>query len=364
MPKPRAASPGRGGPDPAAAARAPGVRDIARATQLSIATVSRVISGGAQVAPQTRQRVLDAVNRLGYLPNPAARALSTRRSRTIGAIIPTLAHSIFANFLNAIERELAGHGYGLVVAATGGDVTREAERARGLLDLGAEGLIVSGLARDPAFERFVVERGLPVVATSVFDAKNPLPTIGYDNAALAGMALGHLRQLGHRSVAVLHGPTRNNDRTVLRLRGVHRAAQGLALRTIETSLDAVGGALGAREALALRPRPTALLCLSDVLALGALFEARRAGVEVPTQLSVMGFDDLDWAGICEPPLTTLHLPTEAMGRHAAQALVLRLDKGTPIVGLCLAAELVLRASTAAPSRRGVRPDRGAARAGH
>jgi LacI family transcriptional regulator len=310
--------------------------------------VSRVINGGAEVAPQTRQRVVDAINSLGYLPNPAARALSTRRSRTIGAIIPTLAHSIFATFLDAIERELAGHGYGLVIATTGGDVAREAERARDLLDLGAEGLIVSGLARDAAFERFVVERGLPVVATSVFDAKNSVPTIGYDNVALGGMALEHLKRLGHRRVAVLHGSTLRNDRTVMRLRGVRRVAKNLQLQTFETSLDAVGGAAAARAALAHSPRPTALLCLSDVLALGALFEARRAGLDVPAQLSVMGFDDLDWASICEPPLTTLHLPTEAMGRHAAQALVQRLDQGTQVQGLCLEAELVLRQSTAAP----------------
>lgn len=329
------------------------MRDIARATQLSIATVSRVINGGSEVAPQTRERVLEAINRLGYLPNSAARALSTRRSRTIGAIIPTLAHSIFAAFLNSVEGELAAHGYGLVVATTGGDIGREAHRARELLDLGAEGLIVSGLAREASFERFVIERGLPVVATSVFHPRNALPTIGYDNFALAGMAIEHLRQLGHRRITVLHGPADGNDRTALRLQGVRQASKGLSVRTIESSLDAVGGAAAARAALAERPSATALLCLSDVLALGALFEARRASIEVPAQLSVMGFDDLDWAGICEPPLTTLHLPTTEMGRLAALALVHRLDLGAPIVGHCLPAHLVERASTAPPPRERV-----------
>ena len=342
-PKPEASPP---------APKAPGVRDIARATKLSTATVSRVVNGAADVAPETRQRVLDAVNRLGYLPNSAARALSTRRSRTIGAIIPTLAHSIFATFLNAVERELALHNYALIIATTGGGgLQNEARRARDLLDLGAEGLIVAGVARDRAFERFVVERGLPVVATSVFDPANPLPTIGYDNRALGRVALGHLVTLGHRRIAVLHGPVADNDRTVMRLEGVRDAAEGLDLRLIETTLDAGGGAAAARQALALRARPTALLCLSDVLALGALFEARRAQLDVPRQLSVLGFDDLDWAAVCDPPLSTLHLPTELMGRLAAQALVQRLDHGLPIRALKLEAGFVGRASTAPPAAR-------------
>ncbi len=332
--------------------KAPGVRDIARATKLSTATVSRVVNGAADVAPATRQRVLDAVNRLGYLPNSAARALSTRRSRTIGAIIPTLAHSIFATFLSAVERELALHSYALIIATTGGGgLLNEARRARDLVDLGAEGLIVSGAARDQAFERFVVERGLPVVVTSVFDPTNALPTIGYDNRALGRVALDHLVTLGHRRMAVLHGPVADNDRTRMRLDGVRDAAAGLDLRLIETTLDATGGAAAARQALAPRVRPTALLCLSDVLALGALFEARRAQLEVPRQLSVLGFDDLEWAAVSDPPLSTLHLPTELMGRLAAQARVQRLDHGLPIRALKLEAGFVGRASTAPPPGR-------------
>ena len=337
---------------------APGVRDLARATGLSVATISRVINAAPHVAPATRKLVLDAVSAHGYLPNPAARALSTRRSRTIGAIIPTLAHSIFATFLNAIEGELATHGYALFIATTGGEAAREAARARNLLDLGAEGLIVSGVARDSAFLRLIATRALPVVATSFYQARSAVPTIGYDNHALGRKALQHLRGLGHQRITVLHGPLLHNDRTVLRVAGV-RAGAGVGagagagagaekceLHLIETTLDVTGGAPAARAALLLRPRPTAFLCLSDVLALGALFEARRAGLAVPKHLSIMGFDDLDWAAVCDPPLTTLHLPTTEMGQLAARALVEFLDHGTPIKAKRLDAAVVVRASTA------------------
>ncbi len=388
-------APAAAGAHPTPPAALNGVRGIASRTGLSTATVSRVINGQAGVAEATRQKVLAAVLASGFEPNAAARALSTRRSRTIGAVIPILAHSIFATFLNGIERELALHGYALVVATTGGSLVREASRARELLQLGAEGLIVSGATHDPAFAELVLARRVPVVATSIFDARSAWPTIRYDNRHLGEKALAHLLSLGHRRVAVLHGPVADNDRTRLRLAGVRSAAAAWAavaspatptssttstssvtaaskaskaskasnpsaatptLHFVETSLDATGGAVAARAALAARPPCTALLCLSDVLALGAMFEARRAGVEVPGQLSIMGFDDLDWAAISEPPLTTLRLPTAQMGELAARALVDRLDSGIAIKPRLLDAEVVLRGSTAAaPGARARRP---------
>lgn len=330
---------------PGAEVGASGVRGLAKATGVSVATISRVLNGAGNVAPDTRARVEAAIAAAGYQPNPAARALSTRRSRTIGAVIPTLAHSIFATFLRAVEEELAGHGYALVIATTGGDLEREAQRARALIDLGAEGLIVSGIERAAGFEQLLAGGRIPVVATSFFDPRNPIPTIGYDNRALGRDAFRHLRALGHREVAVLHGPCAVSDRTRARIAGVRSAARGCRVSYFECELDAVGGASAAASALALRPRCTAILCLSDVLALGAVFEARRAGLQVPSQLSIMGFDDLDWAAVCDPPLTTLHLPAAENGALAARALVRCLDDGIQIQPLALGAAVVTRSST-------------------
>ena len=141
----------------------PGVRTIARATGLSIATVSRVLNGAANVRPETRAQVLAAIRELGYLPNSAARALSTQRTRTIAAVIPTLAHSIFARFLNAIELELASNRYALVIGTTDGDLPQELKRVQEMLNLGAEGLILSGARHHRDLFQLIEQRGLPTV---------------------------------------------------------------------------------------------------------------------------------------------------------------------------------------------------------
>lgn len=326
----------------------PGVRTVAAATGLSVATVSRVLNGAASVREETRAQVIATMRELGYAPNPAARALATQRTKTIAAVIPTLSHSIFARFLNAVELALAERGYALVIATTNGDPQQELRRVNEVLGMGAEGLILSGATHDPKLLALIAQRAVPTVCTSIYSPRYRLPTIGYDNAGLGREALRYLIGLGHRRIAVIHGPLKDNDRTVLRLKGVERGmAEGVSLNSVETSLDSEGGAMVARPLLAGRRRPTAVLCLSDVLALGVLFEAERGGLTVPDDLSVMGFDDLDWAAVCEPPLTTLRLPTARMGRRTADALVDHLDEGRDLPNVKLDAAVVERASTAA-----------------
>jgi LacI family transcriptional regulator len=334
--------------------KAVGVRELAQVTGLSVATISRVLNDSTEVSVKARAAVLKAIRQSGYSRNPAARALSTQRSRTIGAIIPTLAHSIFATFLNAIERELAQHGYALVIATTDGDSDVETRRAQDLIDLGAEGLIVSGIKHSKEFLRIVKARAIPVVATSIFNPKGPLPTIGYDNFELGLAAAKHLVDLGHSNIAVVFGPLATNDRTALRLDGVKHAmamrvegSRKANLKFFETGLDVVGGTQAAQIALDVPNwRPSAFLCLSDVLALGVLFEAQRRQIKVPADLSLMGFDDLDWAKVCDPSLTTIALPTEEMGQQAARALVNKLDHDAKLGSMCLSANLIARASTA------------------
>ncbi|WP_420347835.1 LacI family DNA-binding transcriptional regulator [Pelagibius sp.] len=320
---------------------------MAKAAGLSVATVSRVLNGSASVRAETRDQVIATMRALGYAPNPAARALATQRTRTIAAVIPTLSHSIFARFLNAVETALADCGYALVIATTNDDPDQELRRVEEVLDMGAEGLILSGATHVPELLDLLDHRQIPTVCTSIFEPRYQLATIGYDNAALGRLALRYLADLGHRRIAVIHGPLENNDRTVRRVKGVKRAARkDLTLTFKETGLDTEGGAAAARAVLAERIRPTAFLCLSDVLALGTLFETQRHGLSVPGDLSVMGFDDLDWAAVCQPPLTTLRLPTARMGWRTAEALVTHLDKGAALPDVRLEATIVERASTA------------------
>lgn len=322
----------------------PSVRSVAEATGLSVATISRVLNKSASVNEKTRLRVLEALKEHGYVMNFAARALATKRTRTIGAIVPTLSYSIFSRFLNSVEQQLAELGYALVVATSGGDIDTETKRARELLDIGTEGLILSGAIHDPALMTIMKEQDIPFVCTSVCNTNIDIPTIGYDNSALAEAAIEYLFRQGHKNICIVHGNVKENDRTALRIEGVKRAAKHLKITVsfLESSLDVGGGVDAAKKFISTQKKSSACLCLSDVIALGMIFEFRRHNIEVPNDISIMGFDDLDWAVHCQPALTTIALPTIAMGKKTAEAMVRYLDDKEPIKTLVLDAMIIER----------------------
>ncbi|MEL6503321.1 MAG: LacI family DNA-binding transcriptional regulator [Pseudomonadota bacterium] len=330
------------------------VRDIARETGLSVATVSRAMNDLGNVSPKTRDRVLAAARQLNYVPNPAARALSTKRTRTIAAIIPTIEHSIFARFLTAIESELTQLGYSLVIAVSNNSAQEELEATEKLLGLGAEGFIFTGLDHDPALFDLLDRRQVPHVLTSGWCARPQRPLIGYDNGALAAEAVNYLHNLGHRTIGIFHGPLTDNDRTRARLEGAQGAAvagmasQPIKLHTIETELSVAGGSEAVGRLLAKSQDITAILCFSDILALGASFRLQQEGLSVPDHISLMGFDNLDWSASNTPPLTTIDLPTTRMGRLASAGLVNKLDRGHDILAQNLEGKIIPRASTGRP----------------
>ncbi len=322
----------------------PSVRSLAKATGLSVATISRVLNKSDSVHEKTRNRVLDALREHGYVMNSAARALATNRTRTIGAVVPTLSHSIFARFLNSVEKSLAEQGYALVVATSGGNIEAEGKRARELLDIGTEALILSGAIHDLELLSTVKEHEIPVICTSICDTELTVPAIGYDNTALAEEAMDFLYQQGHRSIYIVHGLIGNNDRTQLRLQGIRNAVQknNMTVSYSEASLNVAGGVKAATEYMQRQETATACLCLSDILALGMLFEFGRCNISVPEQISIMGFDDLDWAAYSHPALTTIGLPTISMGEKTAAAIVQYLDKKVPIETVKLDANIIER----------------------
>ncbi|MEO1140121.1 MAG: LacI family DNA-binding transcriptional regulator [Pseudomonadota bacterium] len=323
------------------------IRDVATETGLSIATISRVMNNNSNVSPKTRQRVLDACEKLDYLPNPAARALSTSKSKTVAAIIPTLEHSVFAKFTAAIERALAKQGYSLVLAVSNADEEEELKSARKLLGMGAEAFILSGTAHCPTLLETFERRQVPHVFTSVWDPDNPVATIGYDNAELARNAVQYLASLGHQEIGILHGPLAESDRTVARRQGAETVTSAnMQLSFFETQLSVSGGKTATTEMLSRNLGCTALLCFSDVLALGAYFGLAEAGMTVPRDMSVMGFDNLDWASETVPPLTTIDLPAYDMGRAVAEEIIDYLERGVPLQKQLLSAQIIKRASVA------------------
>lgn len=321
----------------------PSVRSLAKATGLSVATISRVLNKSDSVHDKTRNRVLEAMREHGYIMNSAARALATNRTRTIGAVVPTLSHSIFARFLKAVEQRLAKQGYALVVASSGG-IDAEEQRVRDLLDLGTEGLILSGAQHDKQLMSMIREREIPAIYTSIYDPSSSIPTIGYDNAAIAEQGIDYLYQHGHKAIHIVHGRVEGNDRTALRLEGIYRAAKKyrLDISCSEVTIDVAGGAKAATEFVNQRNEATACFCLSDILALGVLFEFNRRQISVPGDISVMGFDDLEWAGYSHPGLTTMGLPTTLMGDKTALAMIEYLDNKLPIQSERLRADVIER----------------------
>ena len=330
----------------------PSVRSLARKTGLSVATISRVLNDSGHVSDATRERVKRALRESGYVRNSAARALATRRTHTIGAVLPTLSASIFSRFIDAMEDHLALKGYALVVATTRNIPEKEAKRARDLMDMGAEGLVLSGAQQTASLLSLLDSAGIPAICSSIHETENGLSAIGYDNAHIAAQAINYLHALGHRRVAVIHGPEKTNDRTQKRLAGIQLAAKGHGIHvdTFETSLDMQGGATIANRLLQRPLKHTATLCLSDVIALGVLFSANHLHVDVPNDMSLMGFDDLEWAALSHPSLTTIRLPTGQMGRQIADALVANLEHGIKLNSRTLTAKIVERHSTCPPAR--------------
>ncbi|WP_415919514.1 LacI family DNA-binding transcriptional regulator [Tateyamaria sp. SN6-1] len=320
------------------------MRDVARQAGVSVATVSRVLNGTSPVAAATRERVEAAVDALRFVPSPLARAINSGRTHIVGALVPTLDHAIFARYLNALEEELNTCGLSLIVATTGGDPAVEIRRAEELMNLGVEGLIVSGVHHGPDFSHRVQRRGLPVIATSYFAPGHEFPTIGYDNAEIARMALDHLTDLGHRNIAVLHGPVDTNDRTLARIETLRAHAPAHTV-FVERALLYDEAAHSVQELVRSVDGLTALLCVSDVLALGALFGLQSMGVAVPDSISVIGMEDLPASSTTSPALTSISLPLDDMGRETARALHHWIEHGARPEAIKLPSQLVVRSTT-------------------
>ena len=328
--------------------------DVARAARVSTATVSRALTQPDKVKAATAARIRQAVELLGYVAHGAARALASRRTRTVGAVIPTLDHAIFANTTHALQKTLDEAGYTLLLACHEFDAVAEARMTQALIERGVDGLVLLGTSHRPAVFRMIETHQVPYVLTWALDASGEHPCVGFDNRAAAIRMTRYLLELGHREFAMISGITEGNERAGERLEGVREAlvAAGIVLRperVVEKPYTLPAGREGLREVMRTTPRPTAVVCGNDVLAIGALAECQDAGLAVPQQVSVTGFDDLEMAAVVPPGLTTVHFPTAELGVHAAQNLLARLAGRAAPGRTELPVELVVRGSAAAPA---------------
>jgi LacI family transcriptional regulator len=329
--------------------------DVARRAGVSTASVSRVLNDPDRVSVRIRTRVEAAIAELGYVPHGAARALASRRTRIVGAIVPTLDNAIFAACINALQRRLTRSAHTLLIACSEYDPVEEFHEARALIGRGIEGIMLVGTRHDKRLYELLDNRRIPFVNTWTYAGDAPHSCIGFDNRRAAAQITEHLLALGHRRIAMVAGETRHNDRAEARVQGVRAAlaAQGLPLPPeylIEQPYGIREGRAALRQFWQLPERPTAVIGGNDVLAFGVLLEAIAQGVPVPGALSVTGFDDLPLASHIQPPLTTVHVPSARLGTLAAEYLLARIEGQQPLARHELEVGLVVRATTAPPPK--------------
>jgi DNA-binding LacI/PurR family transcriptional regulator len=348
------------------------ITDVAREAGVSIATVSRVVNNNDYpVRPETRERVLDAVRRLGFRPNDLARGLLQKRTRTVGLIVPDLANPYYPEIARGVEDAASAELYAVVFCNTDRRADKSEHYVDTLLQKRVDGIIIAGGGTDfthasTAFAEF----GAPVVFIGRHRAGGH--SVQIDNVAAARGATAHLAALGHREIAFVTGPltlTSVQDRLAGYRAGLEAAGLGWDDRLVrEGDFGERSGYEAARAALAAHPRPTAIFAANDLMAIGAMAAARDAGLAVPEDVSIVGFDGIELGSFVRPALTTVAIPTYEMGA-AAMRMLLELvgRKQRPEAGagpppertVRLETELVTRDSSAAAPGGATRPERAA-----
>jgi LacI family transcriptional regulator len=302
------------------------------------------------ISSATRDRVMAAAERLGYVANGAARALAMRRTRTVGALVPRFGTSSFPTLVQALENTLASAGYTMLLSAPDHARAKDPALVRALLERGVDAVALLGAEQPPAVFSMLERSGIPFVLLWAQHSDHGT-CIGFDEHAAAAAVINHLHTLGHRRIGFIGGLTTDNERARRRLQGLQAAAamHGLAIppeALIETEYGFEPGFRAMQDILNRSVRVSAIVCGNDYLACGALSALAQHGVVVPDALSVASFNDNDFAAYLYPPLTTVRVPIREMGDQAARFLIARLDGRSPPPPHLMPVELIVRGSTA------------------
>ena len=326
------------------------VRDVAREAGVSIATVSRAIAQPALVRIQTRERIDQAIKHLNYVSDGLARALSTRRTGTIGAVIPTLDNAIYSVSTHRLQKVLEQSGYTLLLACHEFDLASELRIVRAFIQRGVDGIALVGTAHAPATHQLLAAHRVACVYTWATDLSAQTASVGFDNRAAGRLIAEHLLSLGHQHIGVISGVLEGNDRATDRLEGLRQCLQsaGIALpaQAVEQAQYSVQAGADALDRLISRTPLSAVVCGNDVLAIGAIQRARERGIHIPNDLSITGYDDMELARVITPPLTTVHFPIAQVGEETAHHLIERINQDKPARCIQLPIHLVVRGSTA------------------
>ena len=336
------------------------LRDVAARAGVHPATASRALNPETRllVKEETARRVLDAAESLGYHPNPVARSLRTRRSHTVGVLIPDLTNPLFPPIVRALEDRLAAAGYVALIGNTDGDDERERLVFQQIRARHVDGMVLATAHLSDPLLADAARAGLPVVLMNRMAADHSLPSVAVDNERGMRMAVAHLAAEGHKKIAHIAGPQEVST-GLSRYQGFVSAmeAHGLVpdpdLIVTAKAFAIEEGMRCTRALLERRTGCTAVAAGTDMLAIGCLAALEEIGLNCPADMSVVGFNDMPFIDRLRPPLTTIRFPHYQLGTEAAQLLLERIaGQGGPVKVLYLAPELVVRGSTAPPSQAG------------
>ena len=334
------------------------IRTIARLANVSIATVSRAINGVPTVNAEMAKRVWEVVEALDFVPNTQARALVSGRSRLFGLLISEITNPFFPELIQGFEDVAIEHGYEILVSSTNYDPKRMSHCIRRMIERKVEGVAVMTFGIEEPLLNQLANRQVPLVFVDIGPDRPGISLLKVDYERGIRQAVAHLTNLGHTNIGFVSGPLRLHSATS-RLQAFHGAmrSSGLATRMewiLEGDHTLEGGVAAMERLIELKERPTALLCSNDMTAIGVMHTAWRARLNVPHDLSVVGFDDIHLAAMMMPPLTTIQMSRYDLARAAFCALRGYVEEPDAQAGrqeIVIPTELIVRESTGAPARK-------------
>jgi LacI family repressor for deo operon, udp, cdd, tsx, nupC, and nupG len=329
------------------------IKDVAKLAGVSTATVSRALANPDMVSPITRLKVEDAAADVGYSPNGLARSLRKSESKTIVVVLPNMESSFFSDVIHGIEALAHKNGYKLLI----GDAGNESSRLRSYFDLFESKQVDGVLSLSPDVPESMILNNdgdvkLPIVIAGEYFSDTPVPTVHIDNHYSAKKGVEYLIMMGHYKIACITGK-RDNPIFNARVNGHNEIMQKWKLPIIddyilEGDLSFITGYNLGKQLLSLKNRPSAIVCHSDEAAIGVLKIAREMKVNVPQELSVIGFDNLALSEYCEPELTTINQPRELIGETSMKLLLDILSGKKPNPEMTLPTQLIVRKSSCPP----------------
>ena len=329
------------------------IKDVAREAKVSVASVSRALNNGRGVTAETSQRIRDAASRLRYVPHAAARMLITRRTNTVGALLPDLYGEFFSELIRGIDLAARARGLHLLVSSSHDDADAAGAALRAMQGR-VDGLLLMSPHADAAFLQQNLPHGLPTVLMNTQLAGADYCALSVDNDGGARLMVEHLLALGHRRIVFVQGPPGNRD-AAEREFGYRAALAGHApdspVLVLRGDFSEESGYRAGQQVLALRPRPNAVFAANDMMAIGCMAALRDAGICVPGEIAISGFDDVPMARYVTPPLTTIQVHIAELGGQAMELLGEQIEHPDSVMTGThrrVAAKLVVRASSGAP----------------